>query len=50
LNLYLAITSNLVTDAGMRPQDVVIVMTENERSNWSIGNGEAQLLELPPKT
>jgi phenylpyruvate tautomerase PptA (4-oxalocrotonate tautomerase family) len=50
LNLYRAITSNLVTDAGMRPPDVVIVLTENDRANWSIGNGEAQLLQLTPKT
>lgn len=50
LNLYRAITSNLVSGAGMRPQDVVIVLTENDRANWSVGNGEAQLLKLPPRT
>lgn len=50
LKLYRVITDNLVSGAGMRPQDVVIVLTENERANWSIGNGEAQLLKLTPRT
>ncbi|MDQ2834993.1 MAG: tautomerase family protein [Acidobacteriota bacterium] len=50
LNLYRAITDNLVAGTGMRSQDVVIVLTENDRANWSIGNGEAQLLNLPPRT
>jgi phenylpyruvate tautomerase PptA (4-oxalocrotonate tautomerase family) len=45
LSLYRAITNNLVSGAGIRPQDVVIILTENDRANWSIGNGEAQLLK-----
>jgi phenylpyruvate tautomerase PptA (4-oxalocrotonate tautomerase family) len=49
LNLYRAIADNLVSGAGLRPQDAVIILTENDRANWSIGNGEAQLLKLPPR-
>ena len=49
LNLYRAITDNLVAGAGMRSQDVIIILTENDRANWSIGNGEAQLLKAPPQ-
>lgn len=42
--LYAAIVANLERDAGVRPQDVFIVLTENTRSNWSFGNGVAQYL------
>lgn len=31
--------------AGIRPEDIVITLTENDRADWSIGNGHAQLLD-----
>jgi 4-oxalocrotonate tautomerase len=49
LNLYRAIKENLTKDAGKRPQDIVVVIQENERIDWSMGNGEAQFLVPPPR-
>jgi phenylpyruvate tautomerase PptA (4-oxalocrotonate tautomerase family) len=45
--LYRHITEALVA-AGVRSEDVLIVLTENERADWSVGNGEAQLLDTVP--
>ncbi|QMU67163.1 tautomerase family protein [Streptacidiphilus sp. P02-A3a] len=42
LKLHQQITANL-TDAGVRPEDVLITLTDNALANWSLGNGEAQL-------
>jgi phenylpyruvate tautomerase PptA (4-oxalocrotonate tautomerase family) len=42
--LYRAIADELV-NAGVRTEDVAVVLTENGRDDWSIGNGEAQLLD-----
>ena len=39
--LYAAIAANLAAGA-VRPQDIFIVLTENDRANWSFGNGLAQ--------
>ncbi|MDH6109300.1 4-oxalocrotonate tautomerase [Kitasatospora sp. MAP12-15] len=30
---------------GVRPQDVFVVLTENGSADWSVGNGQAQLLD-----
>ena len=49
LNLYKAIQENLTRDAGKRPQDVIVVLQENERVDWSMGNGDAQFLITPPR-
>ena len=49
LNLYKAIQENLTKDAGKRPQDVIVVLLENERVDWSMGNGQAQFLTAPPR-
>jgi 4-oxalocrotonate tautomerase len=49
LNIYRAIKENLTKDAGKRPQDIVVVIQENERIDWSMGNGEAQFLVSPPR-
>ncbi|GGR33029.1 tautomerase family protein [Streptomyces netropsis] len=43
--LYRRIAANLAADAGIRPEDVVITLTENDRIDWSVGNGVAQLVE-----
>jgi phenylpyruvate tautomerase PptA (4-oxalocrotonate tautomerase family) len=40
--LYRAIVENLTRAAQVRPADVLIVLTETTRANWSFGNGEAQ--------
>jgi len=37
----------LARDAGMRPEDVTIVLVENTRENWSFGNGVAQYVVMP---
>ena len=39
--LYRAITDRLVADPGLRPQDVLIVLSPNAREDWSFGNGVA---------
>lgn len=43
LDLYRRIVANLA-DAGVRPEDVFVVLHENGLEDWSVGNGEAQLL------
>jgi phenylpyruvate tautomerase PptA (4-oxalocrotonate tautomerase family) len=40
--LYRAIVENLSSTAQVRPADVLIVLSETTRVNWSFGNGEAQ--------
>ena len=40
--LYAAIARNLAEAPGLRPEDVLIVLTENAREDWSFGKGVAQ--------
>ena len=40
--LYRRIVENLAKDPGLRPQDVMICLVENDLADWSFGNGEAQ--------
>jgi phenylpyruvate tautomerase PptA (4-oxalocrotonate tautomerase family) len=42
--LYRQIADNL-SQAGVRPEDVFIQLTETGREDWSFGNGEAQALD-----
>jgi 4-oxalocrotonate tautomerase len=42
--LYQAIVRELVLNPGLRSEDVMIVLRENESADWSFGNGVAQLL------
>jgi phenylpyruvate tautomerase PptA (4-oxalocrotonate tautomerase family) len=42
--LYRAVAEELVA-VGVRGEDVLIVLHETSRENWSLGNGEAQLLD-----
>ncbi|MEO3830265.1 tautomerase family protein [Actinomadura sp. B10D3] len=44
LDLYRRIVANL-TEAGVRPDDVYIVLTENDLDDWSVGRGRAQLVD-----
>jgi 4-oxalocrotonate tautomerase len=39
---YAALADRLSAEANVRPQDVLIVLTEVAKENWSFGNGEAQ--------
>lgn len=39
--LYKAITDNLVESPGLRPEDVLIVLSPNGRDDWCFGNGVA---------
>jgi phenylpyruvate tautomerase PptA (4-oxalocrotonate tautomerase family) len=43
--LYRAITDNLVADPGLRPEDVLIVLSPNARDEWSFGNGLASYVQ-----
>jgi len=45
--LYQAIARNLTSKPGLRPQDVLIVISPNEREDWSFGNGLATYVKEP---
>jgi 4-oxalocrotonate tautomerase len=38
---YATVVERLKAEANVRPQDVLIVLTEVAKENWSFGNGEA---------
>jgi 4-oxalocrotonate tautomerase len=40
-NLYAAIARNLQQDPGVRPDDVLICLSEVQKENWSFGRGIA---------
>jgi phenylpyruvate tautomerase PptA (4-oxalocrotonate tautomerase family) len=40
--LYRRIVANLGERPGLRPEDVLICLVENDLADWSFGNGEAQ--------
>ena len=42
LAMYKRIVERLGTSPGVRPEDVLISVTETAAENWSFGNGEAQ--------
>jgi 4-oxalocrotonate tautomerase len=42
LAMYKRIVERLGANPGVRPQDVLISITETAAENWSFGNGEAQ--------
>ena len=44
-SLFRAIADNLAAGAGVRREDVLVVLTENRSGDWSFGNGEAQVLD-----
>jgi phenylpyruvate tautomerase PptA (4-oxalocrotonate tautomerase family) len=44
---YARTASAIAQRAGMRAEDVVIVLVENTREDWSFGNGVAQYLTMP---
>jgi len=40
--LYKRISENIEASTGINPQEIIISMIENEKENWSFGNGELQ--------
>jgi phenylpyruvate tautomerase PptA (4-oxalocrotonate tautomerase family) len=44
LALYQAIVANL-SEVGVRPDDVLIMLQESGREDWSLGGGKMQLLD-----
>ena len=43
--LYRLIADNLSRDPGLRPEDVLVVLSPNERDDWSFGNGLASYVK-----
>ena len=43
--LYRAIADRLEKDPGLRREDIQIVISSNERDEWSLGNGVASYVE-----
>ena len=43
--LYRAIAANLAQDPGLRPEDVLVVLSPNAREDWSFGNGLASYVK-----
>ncbi len=46
--LYRRIVEKLADGPGVRPEDVLIVLSENDLADWSFGNGEAHYVLNPP--
>ncbi len=47
--LYREITQRMASTGLVRPEDVLIVLHENETADWSFGNGVAQYVETEMK-
>ncbi len=47
LAMYRRIVERLGEQPGVRPEDVLISVTETAAENWSFGNGEAQFYARP---
>ncbi len=44
---YRRLAGLLVDRVGIRPENLTVTMTENQREDWSFGHGQASYLELP---
>lgn len=44
--LHRGIADRLASNPGMRPEDVFVVLVENDYADWSVGRGEAPLMAL----
>ena len=42
--LYKAIAERLARDPGLRPEDVFVTLSPNNREDWSFGNGVGQYI------
>jgi len=47
-SLYKAIAQRLSRKPGLRPEDVQIILSSNERDEWSFGNGIASYVKDEP--
>lgn len=43
-NLYQRIMKNLHQNPGLRKEDIMVILVDNDLGNWSFGNGIAQLI------
>lgn len=43
---YQAVATNLARNPGLRPQDVQLILSPNEREDWSFGNGVASYVPI----
>lgn len=46
--LYRRIVDKLADAPGLRPEDVLVTLVENDLADWSFGKGEAQYVLNPP--
>ena len=44
---YARLAALLTDRAGLRPEDLAVVLVENERTDWSFGRGQASYVMLP---
>jgi 4-oxalocrotonate tautomerase len=44
---YAHLAGLLADRAGLRPEDLAVMLVENERADWSFGHGQASYLVLP---
>jgi 4-oxalocrotonate tautomerase len=44
---YRHLAGLLAERIGMRPENLAVVMVENEREDWSFGRGQASYVEIP---
>jgi phenylpyruvate tautomerase PptA (4-oxalocrotonate tautomerase family) len=44
---YARLCELLVADAGLRAEDLGVLLVENQREDWSFGHGKASYLEIP---
>jgi len=42
---YAQLADRLELECGVRPEDLIVSVTANERADWSFGRGRAQFLE-----
>lgn len=47
---YQAVARNLAQSPGLRPQDVQLILSPNEREDWSFGNGVASYVPVANPT
>src|SRR5262245_21834304 len=44
-SVYRALADQLHTETGLKPTDLIVSVVENDREDWSFGNGVAQFVE-----
>jgi 4-oxalocrotonate tautomerase len=44
---YARVCRGLVSAVGLRPEDLAVVLVENQREDWSFGHGKASYLTIP---